>query len=146
MKIPTEPQYMPGMLEDLSDETVTHWISEKNLQLSKRRLFEGFEIFDDIDGALIPEREVSYLRLSAAHTYPQHIHYKSDAFFVFISGKGILLSGTRAIPVNADDSIKIPRGMPHGFKLENGTVLTFISIQSPPILNSETREEDFTLV
>ncbi len=133
------------MLKDVSDETIEHWISSENISLKNKRTFQGFEITDSIDGGARVDREVSLVKITGVSKYPQHIHAGSDAFFIIVSGSAIFLNREERKEIRKGDKIKIPRGMPHGFELKEGEALEFISIQSPPIRNSETGEEDFHL-
>ncbi len=145
-EIVVENRFMADVLKDVSDGTIEEWVSAENLALRHKRSFEGFEITDSIDGSLYPDREVSLVKISKVGQYPQHVHRDSDAFFTIISGEAILLSGKKRQSVVAGDTVKVPRGMPHGFELQEGAVLDCVSIQSPPIRATKTGEEDFHLI
>ena len=137
--------YMSEMLSDVTEESLKLWLSEENLAEKHHREFAGFEITDAIDGGKETNREVSLVKIKAVGQYPQHIHKNSDAYFIITSGRATLLSGSERRTISEGDKIEIPRGMAHGFELEENSELEFISIQSPPIKNIETGEEDLHL-
>jgi len=140
-----ENQFMADVLKDFSDDTVKSWLNNENLSSKNKRVFQGFEIINSIDGAVNADREVSLVKIVGAGSYPQHVHKESDAIFTIVSGSAIFLSGDERREIRAGDKIKIPRDLPHGFELKEGDILEFISIQSPPIRNPETGQEDFHL-
>jgi mannose-6-phosphate isomerase-like protein (cupin superfamily) len=137
---------MQGLQENISVEDVQTWMNEESLLTKNKRSYQGFDITDAIDGGADPDREVSLVRLKDSEKYPQHVHRESDALFVVTAGSAILLSGESRRPVQTGDWIPVPRGMPHGFELTNGGYLEFVSVQSPPIKNRVTGEEDLELV
>ena len=126
-------------------EAIEEWLKQENLDTKNSRLFQGFEIIDSIDGGINTEREVSLVRIIAVGQYPQHIHKESNATFIITKGEGVYVSGHTRQQVKSGDRLVIPRGTPHGFELGEGQKLEFISIQSPPIRNIKTGEEDFHL-
>lgn len=144
-KIVTENRFMASSLKDVTAESTFSWISKENLEHKTRREFAGFEITDAIDGGMDTSREVSLVKIKAVGQYPQHVHKESNAYFIITAGEAILLSGKEKRPIKAGDKIKIPKGLPHGFELKEGEGLEFISIQSPPIRNSETGAENLEL-
>ncbi len=135
--------YMEDDLDDV--DKVSEWVSQDSLKGKVHRVFSGFEIYDDIDGGIKENREVS-LVLAKAGSYPQHIHETSDAFFVIVDGKAIFLSGKNRFAATTGNRIKIPKGTPHGFDIEEGDTFKFVSIQNPPIKDHHTGDEDFHLV
>ncbi len=137
--------YMEAVLEGVTDDTLVQWCSEQNIAQHQSRNFAGFEIVDKLDGGKYPEREVSLVRITQKGVYPQHIHKESDALFYIKSGSALFLSGKSQRKIQTGDKIEIPRGTPHGFELTDGETLEFLSIQSPPIKNTKTGEEDFYL-
>jgi mannose-6-phosphate isomerase-like protein (cupin superfamily) len=130
----------------IPEETIAKWVSQENLASKNTRTFQGFEITDSIDGRPDKDVEVSLVRLMDKGQYPQHVHHKSDAYFIIVSGTAVLLSGTERSAVSPGDRVDIPRGKPHGFELAEGHALEFISIQSPPIKDEHSGEEDFHLI
>ncbi len=142
---PEQNIYMAETLHGVNDENIEKWMNPENLQNKNRREFAGFEIVDSIDGGVDENREVSLVTIKAADQYPQHIHKNSDAYFIITKGSAKLLSGKEERIITGGEKIEIPRGKPHGFELEEGEQLEFISIQSPPIKNHETGEEDLHL-
>lgn len=136
-------EYMEGNLDDI--DQIPDWINEDSLKNKNHRVFSGFEIYDDIDGGVKEDREVS-LVLAKGGSYPQHIHKTSDAFFMIVDGKAVFLSGENRFDASVGNRIKIPKGTPHGFDIKEGDVFKFVSIQNPPIKDHHTGEEDFHLV
>ena len=130
----------------ISEETLREWTSEENISLRNKRTFQGFEIVDSLDGRVDENVEVSLVRITEQGQYPQHVHNGSDAYFIILNGHAILLSGKDRREISQGDRIDIPRGKPHGFELTNGESFEFISIQSPPIKDLHSGEEDFHLV
>ncbi|MFA7252906.1 MAG: hypothetical protein WC027_03570 [Candidatus Paceibacterota bacterium] len=130
---------------NISDEIVASWLSPENLASKNKRIFQGFEITDSIDGRLDKNVEISLVKITKPGQYPQHVHNSSDAYLIIVSGQGTFLSGKQTRSVRSSERIDIPKGMPHGFDLVEGEALEFISIQSPPIKNENSDEEDFHL-
>lgn len=137
--------YMAEALADVNDESISSWIRADNLESRESRNFAGFEIINSIDGGSESNREVSLVKVNATGVYPPHVHKESDAYFIVVSGETTLLLNKESKTIKAGDKIEIPRGVAHGFDLKDGEELTFISIQSPPIRNPETGEEDLHL-
>ncbi len=145
IEYPEQNAYMAEILRDVNDEQIKKWMDPENLVGKNRREFAGFEIVDSIDGGIDENREVSLVTLKAVDQYPQHIHKNSDAYFIITKGSAKLLSGREERIIMEGEKIEIPRGKPHGFEIAEGEQLEFISIQSPPIKNHETGEEDLHL-
>lgn len=131
--------------EQISDETVASWVSAENIATKNKRIFEGFEIVDSIDGRVESDTEVSLVKITEKFNYPQHVHNDSDAYFIITDGNATLLSAKNQRMVVKGERIRIPRGTPHGFDLPQGGKIEFVSIQCPPIKNDHTGEEDFHL-
>ena len=131
---------------EITPEQVEQWLSQENISKRETRTFAGFEIVDSLDGRQNPLVEVSLVRLLKEGQYPQHIHDKSDAYFIISKGKAIFLSGQDKSEMVEGDRKEIPRGTPHGFEISDGQTFEFISLQSPPIKDEHTGDEDFRLV
>jgi mannose-6-phosphate isomerase-like protein (cupin superfamily) len=129
----------------ISEEMVATWLSPENLEQRNTRSFQGFEITDSLDGRTNPQVEISLVRLLKEGQYPQHVHYKSDAYFIVTDGNAVFMSGNDRIDMKKGDRVDVPRGKPHGFEIPAGETFQFISLQSPPIKDEETGEEDFHL-
>lgn len=137
--------YMAETLSDLTEENLKNWLDQENLATKNHREFAGFEIIDAVDGGKDEAREISLVTIKAVGEYPQHIHSESDAYFIITKGSAVFLSGKEKRQISAGDKVEIPRGMPHGFELAENAELQFLSIQSPPIRNPDTGEEDLHL-
>ena len=137
---PREPSLSDRLLEGIPTENLKDWIEEKSKTLTNERKLEGFEL-GEIEGSNA-ERNITLVKLKQDGQYPQHIHKDSDAVLVIINGNALFLTGKDRIDVKSGDKIEIPRNMPHGFELPKGEQLEFLSVQSPPIRNPETGEED----
>ena len=134
------------LLDHANGDNVQKWLSKGSLESKEKRSLLGFEITYGIDGAHDPAVEVSLVKLVQTQVYPQHVHRASDAVFIIVAGEGLLLSGATKKLVKAGDRVPIPRGTPHGFELITEQCLEFISIQSPPIRNKSTGEDDLHLI
>lgn len=138
----------PEMLADVED--IEAWLSPENLANKAIARVEEYEVTRSIDGRKIPGREVSLVKLKLPGAYDPHIHKESDAYFIITQGEGTFITAengqqvTRA--VKPGDKIDIPRGMIHGFQINEGGSLEWVSIQYPPIYNAETGKEDLYIV
>jgi quercetin dioxygenase-like cupin family protein len=72
--------------------------------------------------------------------YQAHYHKKSVAIIYIVSGSGLFQLGNKRLPYKAGKRIEIPAGTPHGFNTDTRTL--FLSIQSPPILNPDSKHID----
>jgi mannose-6-phosphate isomerase-like protein (cupin superfamily) len=131
--------------DGVTNEELARWISPANLNARLTRTFVNFEIVDGIDGHRDAHRAVCLVRLQPDMAYAQHINWHSDALLIVTAGAGTLMSGDDRRSLAAGDLVAIPRGMPHGFVVGT-TRLEFVSIQSPPIQDGVTGEEDFDVV
>lgn len=148
MPMETEPS-QPNVYEawhGIPIETIESWLSQENLATRNKRTFQGFEIIDSLDGRPDKNVEVSLVRIMEQGQYPQHVHNNSDAYFIIVNGRAVLLSGKERREISQGERVDIPRGKPHGFELAEGEPFEFISIQSPPIKDEHSGEEDFHLV
>lgn len=145
MKTPEQGNSAYENWRAIPETTVQEWLTPENLATKNKRTFRGFEIIDSVDGRVDKEVEVSFVKITEQGQYPQHFHKDSDAYFIIIEGEAFLLSGDQRRKIEKGERIEIPRGMLHGFELAEGETLEFISIQSPPIKNEHTGEEDFHL-
>lgn len=106
----------------------------------------GFEVTASIDGSILPDREVSLVKITEQGLYLQHKHDDSGAYFIIVQGIATFLSGKSRKEVKPRDAIKIPRKIAYGFEQKENSELVFISIQSPSIRNPETGEEDIHFI
>ncbi len=72
--------------------------------------------------------------------YPPHKHNKSEAKLHIIFGKGIIIINKKENNYKKGDMFFIPKGISHGFRVKKQTLL--LSINTPPIIDSETGEVD----
>ncbi len=140
-RVPTD--YMVGFIPDLTYENVMQWIAPENLVACERREFEGFTLWASIDGNLIPGREVTLGHIEGPSDEGQHVHESSDAFIIVTAGVATLLMGPIISYVSAPKLIRVPKGTPHGFRLNEWDIFEFVSVQYPPIRDPETGVEDF---
>ncbi len=135
-----------NLLLQTTPQEIEGWVSEGNLKSRVKREFQGFELIDALDGGMFPEREVALAKLKRPGEYPQHVHHHSDAVFHIISGTATFMSLNEKRLVKPGDRLEIPRGKPHGFEIEDGQQFSFLTIQSPPIRDRHTGEEDYHLI
>jgi hypothetical protein len=85
-------------------------------------------------------------------THEVHIHRRTEAHVTCVgenfglpnpSGAYAFLN-YRWTPLNPGDTLEIPPGVEHGFTVDPGGCLYFLSVQSPPIV-SESGEEDYII-
>ena len=72
--------------------------------------------------------------------YPPHHHKKAEGMILFIIGKGTILVTGKEFAYTRGSKFVIEKGVPHGFKPTTPTL--FLSIQSPPVKDPVTGEED----
>lgn len=72
--------------------------------------------------------------------YPPHYHDKAEGMVLFVVGEGTIQLADREIPYTRGSTFMIEKGVPHGFKPTTPTL--FLSIQSPPVKDPVTGEED----
>jgi mannose-6-phosphate isomerase-like protein (cupin superfamily) len=76
---------------------------------------------------------VEFVKIFVGQEYKEHYHEHVDGKFYFLEGKGNIVINGNKIPYKNGSSFIVPKGMSHGFEVEEETF--FISIQSQPILN-----------
>jgi len=80
------------------------------------------------------------VELKKAEDYPPHHHENSEAEFHFIFGESLIILNGKEHKYKKGNTHVITKGMKHGFKPETDTL--FLSIQTPPIKDKESGEED----
>jgi quercetin dioxygenase-like cupin family protein len=76
--------------------------------------------------------------------YKPHKHKNSEAKLHIILGKGLIILDGKEIKFKPGDSFEVGKGMSHGFKIENQTLL--LSIQKPPIIDQNSGEVDLEYI
>ena len=99
------------------------------------------------------EIQLEVVHVARDLTHEIHYHRSSSAVTTILGpeekfsapklGKAFLTD--HWFDVNVGDVVEIPAGTPHGFTVEEGGSLYFLSIQSPPIVK-ETGEDDYTAI
>jgi len=79
--------------------------------------------------------EVDLVPVEKGAEIPGHIHKKSNALALVVSGSGKVTLGDGGYNVRKGDIINIPAGVYHDFKASEDEELTFLSVQNPPINN-----------
>lgn len=87
---------------------------------AERRWFLGLSTWirasgTDTNGALSLIDQV----IPAGFESPWHVHHDEDESFFMIEGAITVMVGDRAVTLNAGDFAFGPRGIPHGFRVEN---------------------------
>ena len=72
--------------------------------------------------------------------YPPHYHNKAQGMILFVVGEGTVLLDGEEVTYARGSTFMIEKGVPHGFKPRTPTL--FLSIQSPPVKDPVTGEED----
>lgn len=93
--------------------------------------------------------QVELVFVNSDLTREVHLHVDTNAYCV-VMGKDVHypnpdLARTyrdgKWIPLKAGDELAIPTGTKHGFTVNNGGVLYFLSVQSPPIVREDGHED-----
>ena len=79
-----------------------------------------------IDHVYVPPQKISQV----------HRHDRADTYLLIIGGNGSVIIGDTEIEASQGMLLHIRPGVFHGVRTENEG-LTFVSVQSPPILNSD---------
>ena len=89
---------------------------------------------------------VSYdiIELLGANYYKEHVHDYSNADFYFLKGDSSIISNGNKLHFNHHEKVHISAGTSHGFNVKEKTY--FLSVQSPPIYNSEKDQYDIRLI
>src|SRR5262245_234814 len=76
------------------------------------------------------------ITIPAGTTTEVHRHPRAENVVYILSGDAIAIIDHVAYRVTEGDRLRIGKGVPHGFQTSE-TPLTFVSVQSPPILNKK---------
>jgi mannose-6-phosphate isomerase-like protein (cupin superfamily) len=90
------------------------------------------------------EEIIELVALQPNTRYRPHYHENSSALIYMISGEGVLILDENIVPYQPGQRLDIPAKAMHGFLTNTRTL--FLSIQSPPILNHETKHVDLHYV
>src|SRR5690349_19876056 len=66
-------------------------------------------------------------RIPAGFASPYHLHRAEDETFYLLEGEAIFISGDRRIKATAGSYLFLPRGLPHGFRVEAPTRLLILT-------------------
>jgi len=99
---------------------------------------EHFDVFDvtQITRGTLLESVVAADLVSVApgQTSQVHRHNQAETVLLILEGSGTVLVGDSDVPVSKGARVLIGKGVFHGVRTE-GESLTFLSVQSPPILD-----------
>jgi len=137
----------------------------QNLNDLKMVEYHGFQkcSFKDIPAIYSLLRDTGYdtrslqievIKVERDQSNEIHFHKHSDAFVVVLDhGLGFRDPCNARAYINGawkevlpQDAIPIPRGTRHGFTVDNGGVLWFLSVQSPPITDFMGTRDDYVRV
>jgi len=104
-------------------------LSDKHLDLGKEALdvFQ-FPIFQD-------GQQVDFAVLEKGTSHSPHIHEECSSSLYVITGNGVVMLGGKKLSYEAGQTFMVPKGMSHGFEVQEDTVL--LSIQDKAILNND---------
>ncbi len=71
-----------------------------------------------------------------------HRHNRAETVLYILDGASDVLVGEDTVKVRKGDRVLVGKGVFHGFVTHDQSV-TFLSVQSPPILDEKTGELDF---
>jgi mannose-6-phosphate isomerase-like protein (cupin superfamily) len=75
---------------------------------------------------------VSYGEHAPGMEFRQHVHEKSSDTIICVSGRGVLRTGDKRIPISAGDIVYVPAGIVHGTINTGDEPLIMFGIQVPP--------------
>lgn len=87
--------------------------------------------------------QIEVVEVATDLTHEVHYHEHSFAYCVCMGEEYHVKAPEKAkaylvdhwAPVQDKDIVEIPAGTPHGFTIEEGGTLTFLSVQAPPIVH-----------
>jgi mannose-6-phosphate isomerase-like protein (cupin superfamily) len=95
---------------------------------------KGIKYWKIADGSSIQDKnEVDLVPVSQGKDIPGHIHERSNALVLVLSGSGIVELDTESKRIEKFDIVNIPAGTYHAFQASPSEELTFLSVQYPPI-------------
>jgi quercetin dioxygenase-like cupin family protein len=65
--------------------------------------------------------------IPAGFASPYHLHHAEEETFYILEGEVTFISGDRAVTATAGSYVFLPRGMPHGFKVNAPTRLLILT-------------------
>ena len=137
-------------LSDVTPENITKWSDPENFVGRKRKTLHGLELTYSLDNDAVENRQVTFVRMVGPFEEKPHFHADANSFLIFTKGEGGVMQEIngerRTIHRGAGHRAFVPKGVVHGFSLKEGEVLELVSIQTPPIQDSETGEEDYVIV
>lgn len=126
-----------------SPEEITRLLNMRDYHgFMKSRLPEDFLVtILEPFGLTLKDIQVEVVSVSQDLTEEIHIHKEASAFVTILGQGENLPDPLRASGyidedwnrVGVGQEIEIPAGTPHGFTVERGGILYFLSVQSPPI-------------
>ena len=89
--------------------------------------------------------QIEVVEVATDLTHEVHYHEQSFAYCVCMGEEYHVKAPQNAkaylvdhwSPVEDKDIVEIPAGTPHGFTIEEGGTLTFLSVQAPPIVHDD---------
>lgn len=101
-------------------------------------LVETYDVFQVIqltrETSLAHVVAADFVRVAAGKSSEVHRHNAAETVLFILAGSGLVFAGDSWIPVQKGDRIRIGKGVFHGVRTGNDS-LSFISVQSPPILD-----------
>lgn len=100
---------------------------------------EGYDVFEvtQVTRGTLLEGVVAadLVTVAPGRTSEVHRHNKAETVLLILEGSGTILVGESSLPVSKGARVLIGKGVFHGVRTE-GEPLTFLSVQSPPILDA----------
>jgi quercetin dioxygenase-like cupin family protein len=84
---------------------------------------------------------VDLVTIAAGRTSEVHRHNRAETVLLILDGSGFVRVGEEVVPVAKGARLAIGKGVAHGVRTEDDS-LTFLSVQSPPILDRERGKLD----
>jgi quercetin dioxygenase-like cupin family protein len=110
-------------------------IVDRDLEVELHDVFNVMQLTRDTD--LESLVGVDHVSLQPQQTSQIHRHNRAETVLYMLSGSGVVVIDDTDHHVAAGDRIRIRAGAFHGVRTDESS-LTFLSVQSPPILDKST--------
>jgi mannose-6-phosphate isomerase-like protein (cupin superfamily) len=110
-------------------------LKDADLAVERQDVFDVMQLTRDT--ALESLVGVDWVVLAQGRSSSLHRHNRAETVLWFVDGAADIVVGDRVVPVVAGDRLRIGKGVAHAVRTPERAV-TFISVQSPPILDEST--------
>ena len=118
-------------------------LKDAELAVERQDVFDVMQLTRDT--ALESTVGVDWVVLEQGQRSSLHRHNRAETVLYFVDGAADIVVGGDIVPVVAGDRLRIAKGVAHAVRTPSSAV-TFVSVQSPPILDKSTGTLDLELV